>query len=614
MSNLQHLLAKHKEAMKNKESAPPAPTVFNIPSLHSIPSEHPAPNKEPTGPNNVPDNPKESGRPEAEFELDDPDEIHNHPGETDFSHRQITDKYGNTITLNEQQWAFVELVLSGKSAVLIGPAGTGKTTTMKAVFTALLNANKIPIISNHGHKYLPENAPGISISAFTRRATNNIRRNVSEDLQANCITIHKLLEYEPQFYEEYDAEKGKEVTKMIFAPARNQLNPLPGNLRAIAFEESSMISTQLHSEVVAATPGNDVQYIYLGDIQQLPPVFGQAILGFKMLELPVVELTEVYRQAFDSPIIKLAHRILSGRGIPGSEYKDWHFPGKLTLFPWKKRIAADVALLTIAKFFVGDTKDDGTIIQGQLQKGLYNPETDAILLPFNKSCGTDELNKHIASRIAKSTEKIVWEVIHGFRKSYYSVGDKVLYDREDGIIKNIYRNPAYSGVAARSESVSMDYWGNKPKSKDAVPESGDLDQDEDDFILSQVSMQSTQDDERVRACSHVIEVELLDSGRTVQINQAGQVNNLILGYAITVHKSQGSEWDKVYLCLHQSHATMLQRELLYTAVTRAKKELFVICEDDTFMKGVQSQRIKGNTLAEKAEYFKGKVENGDLQS
>lgn len=591
-TNLAALLAKHK-AQAAKEP-PPSPTAMDV--LAQLSGKK-----------------AEVIIPDDVIEISEPDGIVHKPI-NDFSNRQITDKYGNTITLNEEQWQAVELALKGESICLIGPAGTGKTTTMKAVFIALMNAGKLPIIANHGHKYLPENAPGVSISAFTRRATNNIRRNVSEDLQGNCVTIHKLLEYEPQFYEEYDEAKDKMVNKMVFAPARNQLNPLPSNLKTIAFEESSMISVQLHSEVVAATPSQDVQYIYLGDIQQLPPVFGQAILGFKMLELPLVELKTVYRQALDSPIIKLAHRILSGNPIPGKEFKEWHIPGKLTLFPWKKKIAADVALLTIAKFFVG-FEDEKTKewVPGQLQKGLYNPETDAILLPFNKACGTDELNKHIANRIAKSEEKTVWEVIHGFKKSYYSVGDKVLFDREDAIITNIYTNPAYSGARAQHESKSLDYWGNKKRSEGEAERV--TDDDDVDFLLAQVSLGGQgEDDERVRACSHVIELQLLDSGREIKINQAGQLNNLILGYAITVHKSQGSEWDKVYLCLHQSHATMLQRELLYTAVTRAKKELFVICEDDSFEKGIKSQRIKGDTLAEKAEYFKGKIENGELQS
>jgi superfamily I DNA/RNA helicase len=55
---------------------------------------------------------------------------------------------------------------------------------------------------------------------------------------------------------------------------------------------------------------------------------------------------------------------------------------------------------------------------------------------------------------------------------------------------------------------------------------------------------------------------------------------------------------------------MLQRELLYTAVTRAKEELVIICEKDSFICGIESQIIKGNTLAEKAEYFKGKYVHG----
>jgi ATP-dependent exoDNAse (exonuclease V) alpha subunit len=55
---------------------------------------------------------------------------------------------------------------------------------------------------------------------------------------------------------------------------------------------------------------------------------------------------------------------------------------------------------------------------------------------------------------------------------------------------------------------------------------------------------------------------------------------------------------------------MLQRELLYTAVTRAREELYIICEPETFVKDIESQRVKGNTLAEKAEFFKGKINDG----
>jgi exodeoxyribonuclease V alpha subunit len=512
---------------------------------------------------------------------------------------ETTDKYGNSITYNDKQSEFINLVVSGRSAVLIGAAGTGKTTCQKGATQALIQSNRIPILRNHDHKYLPDGVPGIVICAFTRRATNNIRRNVSGDMQGNCITIHKLLEYEPVYYDIIDSVSGKAKKTMRFEPGRNSSNPLPQEVKCIIFEEGSMISTSLHQEVIDAAPA-DCQFIYLGDIQQLPPVFGSAILGYKLLELPVVELTEVYRQAFDSPIIKLAHRILSGIPIPANELKEWNVPGKLKIHPWQKRISADSATLTLAKLFVN-----------LLDKGEYNPETDAILIPFNKACGTLELNRHIANKLAKQNERPVWEIIHGFKKSYYSIGDKVLYDREDATVQNIYTNPEYSGAQPQAESTFLDYWGHKKREAHEIQAGPN---DDIDFLLRQVAVPTGDDDEKTRAASHIIELYLFDSDRTIRIKQAGELNNLILGYALTVHKSQGSEWEKVFLCLHQSHAVMLQRELLYTAVTRAKKELVVICEDDTFVKGIESQRIKGNTLEEKAEFFKGKIANGDEQS
>jgi ATP-dependent exoDNAse (exonuclease V) alpha subunit len=57
---------------------------------------------------------------------------------------------------------------------------------------------------------------------------------------------------------------------------------------------------------------------------------------------------------------------------------------------------------------------------------------------------------------------------------------------------------------------------------------------------------------------------------------------------------------------HHKHNVLMCRELLYTAITRAREELVIICEPTHFQKAVETQRIKGNTLAEKAEFFKGK--------
>lgn len=513
-------------------------------------------------------------------------------------HTQGTDRHGHTITYNTAQQQAIDLIASGQSCVVIGAAGTGKTTIQKASTAALIESGAVHTLKAE-HKYLKSTNPGIAIVAYTRRATNNIRKNMSNDLKECCITIHKLLEYAPVEVFITDAD-GSQRRSMRFEPERHKLNPLPPTISTIIIEEASMVSLQLFNEIKAACPHNP-QIIFLGDIQQLPPVFGSAILGYKMLELPVVELTEVHRQALGSPILSLAHRILSGTPIPHKELQSLNIPNQLTLHPWKKKISADAATVTLAKFFIKS-----------LDEGKYNPETDGILIPFNKSCGTLELNNHIATRIAQKEHKDVHEIIHGFKKSYYSVGDKCLYEREDAIITDIYPNPQYTGKSPKPASTNMNYWGHLT-TQETTTHSEDEDELDVDLILSNLAA-PTADEQTVRAASHVITLQLLDSERTVILRSAGEVDALILGYAITVHKSQGSEWDKVFLCFHSSHSTMIQRELLYTAVTRAKHELFCICEPDTFEKGITRQRIKGNTWQEKAIYFQGKLEQGIEQS
>lgn len=504
---------------------------------------------------------------------------------------QILDKYGNTITLNEKQKAFVDLASKGESCVLIGAAGTGKTTCQRAVVQSLIQSGQAGVLISEGHKHLVSNTPGIVICAYTRRAVANIRRNMPADLQDNCITIHKLLEYQPVYYDVVD-ENGDMKTKMVFEPTRTAARPLPTSIHTIVIEEGSMVGTDLHALLMAAC-SHRVQFIYLGDIQQLPPVFGPAILGFKLLELPVIELTEVYRQALESPIISLAHRILSATPIPLEEYKEWKHTGKLTIHPWKKKLDPLMATVTLGHFF-----------KEAEAKGVYNVEEDMILIPFNKACGTDELNLTIANHLARKNNSLVYQVIAGFNKRHFRVGEKVLYDKEDAIITEIESNPSYAGVMPALPSYTLDYWGHDPEA--AARNSREIDTDEEtDFILAQVS--AVDKDDRVKKCSHRIHIRMLDSDMELILDSAGDVNSLLMGYALTVHKAQGSEWRKVFFCLHQSHATMVQRELLYTAVTRAREELYIICEPESFTRGILSQRVKGNTLEEKAEYFKGKL-------
>lgn len=502
----------------------------------------------------------------------------------------IRDQYGNLITLNSKQTEFVQIAGSGASSVLIGAAGTGKTTSQKAVVSNLIQSGRAGILQADGHKHLKDGSPGIIVCAYTRRAVANIRRNMPLDLQSNCITIHKLLEYQPVYYEVIDDLTGESKTKMQFEATRTLDNPLPSSVRIIIFEESSMIGTDLHQEVLNACP-HPVQFIYLGDIQQLPPVFGPAILGFKLLELPVIELTEVYRQALESPIISLAHRILSGNPLPITEARELTKPGALTIHPWKKKISPEDALNTAGMFFTS-----------AFDHSLYDPEEDIILIPFNKSFGTDELNKKIANYLSKKRGSDTYEVISGFNKHYFSPGDKVLYEKEDAIILRIEPTVGYVGATPQPHSPTLDYWGYDPVKHSP---STSLSDDQVDFILTQVASSS---EDRVHQASHTLVLQMRDSDVEIKIDKASEINSLLLGYALTVHKSQGSEWRKVFFVLHQSHSTMVQRELLYTAVTRAREELYIICENDSFEKGIISQKVKGNTLEEKAAYFRGRTE------
>ena len=506
------------------------------------------------------------------------------------------DKYGNLITLNSKQSEAVKLAKSGESFVVIGSAGTGKTTCMRAVIEAKMQDFVPPI--DAPHKYLNPESPGIVIISYTRRAVSNIRRAVSEDFKGNCITYHKLMEYEPVFFT-VNTEEGGEKKTMQFIPSRGGGNPLPQTIQTIIVEESSMLSVEYWNLLMNAML-HKVQVIFLGDIYQLPPVFGSAILGYKMAKLPTVELTEVYRQALNSPIISLAHDIKNGKGFMLKEKKVIESEdGKVTLHPWKKTLHPEAACAITAKFFKQAYKE-----------GIWNPEHDIILMPFNKAYGTVEINRHIATFLASQSGGIpVFEIIAGFNKLYLRVGEKIMVDREDATVISIERNPTYLGKRPQEPSPHLDYWGADNSETPAVHH---IDESIEDVDTILANLAVTEKEDKVNQASHKVTVFLHDSEKEVTLQTAGELNTVLLGYALTVHKAQGSEWRRVFCLFHASHATMLNRELLYTAVTRPREELYVICEQDTFMKGVKSQKIKGTTLKEKAEFFKGKALNPDV--
>jgi hypothetical protein len=114
-----------------------------------------------------------------------------------------------------------------------------------------------------------------------------------------------------------------------------------------------------------------------------------------------------------------------------------------------------------------------------------------ILIPQNVRLGTQELNRYIAQYLAHTAGRDVWEVVAGFNKHYFSVGDKVMYEKADGIITKIETNPLYSGSKlVRAPSPSLTYWGMETSRAKKEQNSGveNAEFDDTDFLLGQAAI------------------------------------------------------------------------------------------------------------------------------
>jgi len=519
---------------------------------------------------------------------------------------------------NEEQKQAIAYGVIGKSFNLIGAAGTGKTTTLRGLLQAKLESQTVPMLKS-STQYLSTNTPGVILVSYTRRAVRNIAKQMPKELKDHCLTIHKLLEFAPEKYME-DGPEGMPIQKMRFAPQRHQGNPLPEEIVTVIVDESSMVSIELFELLVDALPvPARVQFIFLGDLNQLPPVYGHPILGQKLLQLPIVELTQVYRQALESPIISLALAVKNNNFTQfnrdaielwsGDKYKrengTWNYGafdakeirekivlekpgrGKVTLHPWKKKTETDVGL---------------AFMQGQLKawidNGEYDPNEDLVLCPWNKSFGTDELNRAIADKLGKKREATIFHIIAGYENYYYAVGDKLLVDKSEAIIEKITSNPRYLGKRAAEPSPQLDRWGNNAKASDGSTDDFDID----------AALQSLEDvDERTAQASHLVEVRFIDTGETQILKTASELNKTSYAYAITVHKAQGSECRKVFFLTHYCHSAMLFRELVYTGITRAAEEIYIVCSPMMLTKAGHAPRVKGDTLKAKLEFYASRM-------
>lgn len=503
------------------------------------------------------------------------------------------EQFALSIVLNKKQQLGVEFAKSGKSFVLTGKAGTGKTTTLREVARALLEDQ---VLGDHlfGY-YKPDGivAPSIAFTAYTNRATDNMRRAIHKDpylaeaLKYNVLTIHKLLEYTMEWVTN---DEGKTIPH--FYPKRNAANPL--DITHLLVEESSMVDIPLWRDQLFAALRPGTVVIFVGDINQLPPVFGPSVLNYALTKLPVVELDEVYRQALDSPILANALRTLDGLEIQPDP------TGKLKLYQTKPGGKSPsehaMAVATI------------NTIKGWHKNGQYNPETDIILSPFNKErfpCSTKNLNYHIAQYLGDERQAKVHHVQAGRNTWYLAVGDRVMISKQDGTIKRISMNAQYIGKTSLSVVCDINRFGK--------PTLGgpDIDINAENFELEgyeELNVDNISDEEKTIAASHIIDVEM-DDGTTECLSSAGDFSDakFCLGYCLSVHKAQGSEWRKVIFVIHKNFKVLLFRELIYTAMTRAKEELVIVDMSNALSEAIKSQRIKGNSVKEKIEWFNSKL-------
>ncbi len=318
---------------------------------------------------------------------------------------------------------------------------------------------------------------------------------------------------------------------------RNLRNPL--ECQAVIVDEMSMVDIFLFDALVEALPFG-CRLIMVGDSDQLPPVNAGNVLH-DLIEselLPVVELKEIFRQSMSSNIVMNAHSIVKGEHIK-TDYKEGDF------FVLHKNFPLD-AVRTIRDLYINRLPNSyGFDPQTQIQ----------ILCPSKKGdTGTFNLNKILQDAInpADSEKAEVKTEYRLFRE-----GDKVMQ------IKNNYDIR----------------WESKHNEGDGVY-NGDI-----GFI------------EKIDNRNGYV---IIDFGGRRATYSKEQLNELELAYAVTVHKSQGSEFEAVIMPVISVTDKLCYRNLLYTAVTRAKKLMILVGTDGTIVKMINNGKTKLRYSALKA--------------
>jgi len=405
------------------------------------------------------------------------------------------------ITLAAQQKKAVHMAMENGVLVITGGPGTGKTTIINCI---------IDLMEGKGLR--------VELAAPTGRAA----KRMTETTGREARTIHRMLEYA---YGEGDG--------YIFG--RDEENPIQAD--AVIIDEMSMVDILLmHHLMKAVAPGT--RLILVGDADQLPPVGPGNVLAdiIGCGWVPVVRLTEIFRQAQESSIVMNAHRINRGE-IPVFNEQGGDF--------YMERLEKPGAIIDTVLSLVTERLPQ--------YKG-YDPLRDMqVLSPMRKTeIGVHAFNQKLQQALNPPAPG----------KKEYSIGDTVF--REGDKVMQIRNNYKLSWRRC-------DLFGAELERGDGVF-NGDM-----GFIES-----IDEEEQSVRV--------VFDGDRHVEYDFS-QIDELELAYAVSVHKSQGSEFPVVILPLAWGPPMLMTRNLLYTAITRAKELVVLVGWERTLASMVRNRQV-----------------------
>jgi exodeoxyribonuclease V alpha subunit len=385
-------------------------------------------------------------------------------------------KTGAGLAAAQQQ--AVRTALTAKVCVITGGPGVGKTTIINYI-VQILRAKKCAVL----------------LAAPTGRAA----KRMSEATGAPAQTIHRLLKYDPH-------EGGF---------THNERRPLKGDI--VIIDEASMLDIPLAYHLLKAIPAS-ASVVFVGDVDQLPSV-GPGNFLRDLIEcdrVPVVRLTEIFRQARDSLIITNAHRVNRGE-LPVCDA-----PAGSDFF-FIEENEPEKVLATIKALCAERVP----------QKFGFDPMRDIqVLTPMHKGvCGAENLNRQLQAELNPTGPHA-----QRFGRTY-RVGDRVMQTR------NNYDKDVFNGDLGRIQRL--------------------------DLVDQQM----------------IVEID----GRAVPYD-FDDLDELLPAYAISVHKSQGNEYPVVIAPILTQHFVLLQRNLLYTAITRGKKLVVLVGSKKALAIAVRNNR------------------------